>query len=247
LVALEDLSIAIMTHNEMLEFSWLMDRLAPILPHVMEVIVVDDYSDDAMIDLIKRSGAKLFQRKLNKDFSAQRNYMKGLCSGKYILVLDPDELPTPGFLGRLGNIIALAEQNKIDICSVPRLNIIHDGLAPQHDSSYRISDEQLQKQRADHQPRIIRNGPDIRWMKPVHERVVGAKKGFKFPDKVDFAIVHIKHRARARAQNQFYDTIATLSPVKFVEKLGIKPAVKRLAGQLGLLGEPVWINFPEVR
>jgi glycosyltransferase involved in cell wall biosynthesis len=56
-----------------------------------EIIVVDDYSQDQTKILAKKTGAKVFLRHLNKDFSSQRNF--GLLKAKHqwILFIDSDE------------------------------------------------------------------------------------------------------------------------------------------------------------
>lgn len=56
-----------------------------------EIIVLDDYSTDRTIDIAKNFNAKIAQRSLNGDFSAQRNYGLKLAKGEWVLFLDADE------------------------------------------------------------------------------------------------------------------------------------------------------------
>jgi len=56
-----------------------------------EVIVIDDYSDDSTMKLAKKLGAKVFKRKLNGDFAAQRNYGLDKAKGEWVLFIDADE------------------------------------------------------------------------------------------------------------------------------------------------------------
>lgn len=55
-----------------------------------EVIVIDSYSTDNTIDIVKKSSAKLLQRKFD-DFSSQKNYAISKASHDWIFLLDADE------------------------------------------------------------------------------------------------------------------------------------------------------------
>ena len=79
-----------------------------------EVLVIDDYSKDDTARIVKSFGAKVFQRKLNSDFSSQRNYGLEKAKGDWVLFVDADEIvPIPPkyrihdmvFLERWGNRI----------------------------------------------------------------------------------------------------------------------------------------------
>ena len=59
-----------------------------------EVIVVDDDSTDGTLFLAKKYGAKIYQRKLNSNFAAQRNFGLTKAKGKWVLFVDPDEIVT---------------------------------------------------------------------------------------------------------------------------------------------------------
>jgi len=56
-----------------------------------EVIVVDDNSTDKTITIAKKLGAKVFNRDLNDDFSAQRNFGLKITHGEWVLFIDSDE------------------------------------------------------------------------------------------------------------------------------------------------------------
>ncbi len=66
-----------------------------------EIIVVDDYSTDRTIEIVRkiyvgvgldRPIYKVFQRKLNNDFAAQRNFGLGKASNEWVLFIDADEV-----------------------------------------------------------------------------------------------------------------------------------------------------------
>ncbi len=59
-----------------------------------EIIIVDDYSNDATVELVKSLNNKkitLYQRHLENDFSAQRNYGLQKAKGDWVLFVDSDE------------------------------------------------------------------------------------------------------------------------------------------------------------
>jgi glycosyltransferase involved in cell wall biosynthesis len=57
-----------------------------------EVIIIDDFSSDNTVNLAKNLGAKIYQRRLNSDFSSQRNFGLKKAKGDWVLFLDADEL-----------------------------------------------------------------------------------------------------------------------------------------------------------
>lgn len=56
-----------------------------------EIVVVDDYSHDNTIKIAKKFGAQIFQRRLNSDFAAQRNFGLKRAKGDWVLFVDADE------------------------------------------------------------------------------------------------------------------------------------------------------------
>lgn len=61
-----------------------------------EIIVVDSYSTDKTLDIVRKYKIKVYQNHFI-DFSSQRNYALGLTHGDWILYLDSDEVVTEEF------------------------------------------------------------------------------------------------------------------------------------------------------
>lgn len=61
----------------------------------------------------------------------------------------------------------------------------------------------------DYQLRLYRNLPEIKWIKPVHEQLVGYKKVSFLPTDPHFAIRHFKDIERQEAQNKSYEKYNT--------------------------------------
>lgn len=57
-----------------------------------EIVVIDDFSDDKTASIIKDLGAKVYQRHLNDDFAAQRNFALEQVTHDWVLFVDSDEV-----------------------------------------------------------------------------------------------------------------------------------------------------------
>ncbi|MEK7572934.1 MAG: glycosyltransferase family 2 protein [Patescibacteria group bacterium] len=57
-----------------------------------EKLLIDDYSTDNTVDLARKLGAKVFERRLGKDFSAQRNFGISKAKNEWVLFIDADEI-----------------------------------------------------------------------------------------------------------------------------------------------------------
>ena len=74
-----------------------------------EIVIIDDYSKDQTIKLIEQIGSigqktKIFQRHLNNDFTAQRNFGLEKAKGEWVLFVDADERVTPKLAREIGGI-----------------------------------------------------------------------------------------------------------------------------------------------
>ncbi len=56
-----------------------------------EILVIDDGSNDRTVKMARDLGAKVYQRKLDHDFSQQRNFGLKKARGNWILFIDADE------------------------------------------------------------------------------------------------------------------------------------------------------------
>ena len=56
-----------------------------------KIVIIDDYSEDETINIIKNEKVKIFQRKLNGDFAGQRNFGLEKTKGEWVLFVDADE------------------------------------------------------------------------------------------------------------------------------------------------------------
>jgi glycosyltransferase involved in cell wall biosynthesis len=232
------LSYAIMTHNELVEFGWLMDTLRPFLNEHCEIVVLDDFSTPEMVDRIKKEPVRFDQRALNKNFSAQRNHLKNLCRGDFIFHLDTDELPSRELLEELPFLLEGLRRENIDACAVPRLNLFVEGGQPVDARALALSDADLLNRERDDQIRIIRNRRHLVWTNHVHMRLVGIARACRFPQELRYALLHCKTQQRYETQSRFYRSFAS----RHVDKLR-----KSILKRLGLIKQPEWVDFATLR
>ena len=81
------LSAVVLTKNEEVNIKECLKTLS----FCEEVVVVDDESTDKTVEIAKKTGAKVFKRKMNQDFSAQSNFGMKKATGKWVLFVDADE------------------------------------------------------------------------------------------------------------------------------------------------------------
>lgn len=73
-----------------------------------EIIIIDDFSKDRTIDVIKSlnsSKIKIFQRKLENDFSSQRNFGLSKAKGEWVIFIDADEKLSNGLIGEMKDLL----------------------------------------------------------------------------------------------------------------------------------------------
>lgn len=115
------LSVIILTRNEE---NNILDCLEGI-KSLDEVIIIDDFSEDRTLELVKSfdSKIKIFQRKLERDFSAQRNFGLSKVTCEWVLFIDADERVSPDLLSEINSAVI---ENKSDGFLIKRMDIFWD-------------------------------------------------------------------------------------------------------------------------
>ena len=83
-----NVSVIVTTKNEDRNIGACLESVIEQTMPPIEMIVVDNFSEDQTIKIAKQFGAKVYQ--LGPERSAQRNYGVEQAQGKYILYLDAD-------------------------------------------------------------------------------------------------------------------------------------------------------------
>jgi len=213
ITTIPSISFLVFVHNEGRELAALLSKLRPWLDsHIEdELVIVDDFSTDIETkEALRTSGAKVVQHALNGDFSAHKNFGNGQCSKNWICQYDADEYPTESLLENLKELIQM--NPNVELFRLPRVNLVR-GLTPEHAQKWGWQVYWLDAYKdvpcvnmQDHQGRLYRNDPTrIKWVRPVHEVIVGHNSVATIPFDPEFALIHDKTIDRQQLQNSLYD------------------------------------------
>jgi glycosyltransferase involved in cell wall biosynthesis len=141
--------------------------------------VIEYFKDDIVVN----------RRGFDGDFSAQRNYQIEKCSGEYIFLIDPDEMPQEKLIVNMKKMI---EDSNADMVVIPRINIC-PGFT---DEWLKLTGFNVNQAGwinwPDCQTRIIKNIPTIRYSNKLHERLTGFKNPINLNADPTLALWHIK-------------------------------------------------------
>jgi hypothetical protein len=138
-------------------------------------------------------------------FADWKNQLMDLCSGDYIFQIDADEIPNEYLIQSLPEI--LETNSSVEAYVVPRVNTV-EGLTPEHIAKWGWNvNEKGWVNWPDHQWRIYKNSPDIKWKNKVHEVIEGYKTMAQLPAYEDLALYHPKTIERQEKQNNYYNTL----------------------------------------
>lgn len=134
------ISFTILTHNEDESLKKLLTQLFGHVTVFDEIIIVDDYSTNPKtIEILEWAktqfvGCRVFQNKLEKNFSAQKNFAASNCTNPYIFNVDSDELLDENLLKTYKDIIST--NSEVELFFLPRVNTV-EGLTLQHITQWR--------------------------------------------------------------------------------------------------------------
>ena len=203
------ISYGITVHNESEELNTLLDVLVNKSDTEDEIVIVQDGDDKKVEEVISSwmnqyldaKGIYWYTRKLDGNFSDQKNYVIEQCTGDYIFHIDADEYPHETLLTQLKQIL---EINDVDLLWIPRVNTV-DGFTDEDVQrwGWRIS-EQGWVNYPDYQARVFRNREDIRWTRPLHEYISGCDTYSHLPPHESLSLYHPKTKEKQEEQNKFY-------------------------------------------
>ena len=203
------ISYGITVHNESKELNTLLEILVHKSDTEDEIIIVQDGDDKEVGEVISKwmnetldwKGIYWHTRKLDGNFSDQKNYVIEQCTGDYIFHIDADEYPHQTLLTQLKQIL---EINDVDLLWIPRVNTV-DGFTDEDVQrwGWRIS-EQGWVNYPDYQARVFRNREDIRWTRPLHEYITGCDTYSHLPPHEALSLYHPKTKEKQEEQNKFY-------------------------------------------
>ena len=203
------ISYGITVHNESDELNRLLEILIHKTDPEDEIVICVDGKDDA-VEMVLQSWTqqytdskmiKVYQRKLDGDFAAHKNSVIENSTGDYIFHIDADEYPHEILLLQLKTILDI---NDVDLIWIPRVNTV-DGFTEQDVQKWgwRVT-EQGWVNYPDYQARVFRNHEDIKWVRPLHELITGAKTYAHLPPQEELSLYHPKTKEKQEQQNKFY-------------------------------------------
>ena len=113
------LSVGIITFNEENRIGKTLDSVSDIAD---EIIIVDSESTDRTADIAESKGAKVFVEKW-KGYGPQKNSVLEKCNGKWILLIDADEVISKKLKEKINQIINDTSENIPDIYKIKLRNI----------------------------------------------------------------------------------------------------------------------------
>jgi len=205
------ISFCITTKNEGPYVDTLLTQLVPMLVDEDEIVIIDDYSDDEeTIDIIynwrnQNPEISLYQRRLQKDFGAHKNFGIEKCSNPWIFQIDADETLGSALEENVHSLIL--SNPEIELFLIPRVNIVN-GITQEDIKKWKwVQNEKEWNMWPDFQTRIFQNTKNIKWQGKVHERIVGFNTWTHLPEEEEWSLYHIKNIERQRSQNELYRTI----------------------------------------
>jgi glycosyltransferase involved in cell wall biosynthesis len=201
------ISYAITVYNELNEIICLIEFLKSAKRAEDEIVVLfDDKGPDTVWKYLQSQEQfiKIHPANFKNDFAEWKNKLNKLCSGNYIFQIDADELPNEHLIESLP---AILENNQSDIILVPRVNYVK-GITPQHLQAWQWKqNDKGWVQWPDHQWRIYKNTPEIKWKNKLHEILDGYNTYANLPEMEEYALYHYKTIERQEKQNSYYSTL----------------------------------------
>jgi tetratricopeptide (TPR) repeat protein len=142
-----ELSLCAIAKNEE---TYLPQCLISVKDVVDEIIILDTGSSDRTIEIAKDFGARVYHFEWCNDFSAARNEALKYVRGKWVLVLDADEVLTRDVVPDLRQAITI-ERNLV-------INLVRKEVGASQSPYSLVS-------------RLFRNHPEIRFSRPYHAMV----------------------------------------------------------------------------
>ncbi len=215
------ISYGITVYNEAEELQKLLEVLNKNIDKEDEIVVCVDGDDEkveaVLGEYLSENKAIVYKRKLDGNFSDQKNSVIERSSGDYIFHIDADEYPNEILLQQLKQIL---EINDVDLIWIPRVNTV-EGMEQIHIErwGWKVTENGWVNY-PDYQARVFRNHKDIRWTRPLHEYITGCKTYSHLPPHEELSLYHPKTIQKQEQQNLFYNQ-------NFSKEMNVRNGVKK--------------------
>jgi glycosyltransferase involved in cell wall biosynthesis len=200
------ISYGITVYNEAEELEKLLGKLLVSIDEQDEVVICvdgDDKNVKGVIELYSIDSRVIhYNRKLDGNFSDQKNSVIEKSNGDYVFHIDADEYPNKILIQQLKQIL---EINDVDLIWIPRVNTI-EGMKEEHIRrwGWRVTENSWVNY-PDYQARVFRRDESIRWTRPLHEYITGCKTYSHLPPQEELSLYHPKTIEKQEKQNMFYN------------------------------------------
>jgi glycosyltransferase involved in cell wall biosynthesis len=201
------ISYGITVHNESDELNKLLEMLLTRIDEEDEIVICVDGDDKDIQSIIDRHEQHkqiiAYKRKLDGNFSDQKNSVIEKSTGDYIFHIDADEYPHETLLEQLKQIIEM--NDGVDLIWIPRVNTV-EGMTQEDIEKWRWRvTENNWVNYPDYQSRVFRRDKSIRWKRPLHELIDGCKTYAHLPPHEELSLYHPKTMKKQEQQNLFYN------------------------------------------
>ncbi len=186
------LSGLLITKNNGVTLEW---ALRSVVDYLDELIIVDDFSDDNTVEIAEKFGAVVYKNKF-VNFSEQRNYGIGKCSGDWIFTMDADEVMGENF----PQAIKYLRNTRYRAFLFPRYNLVNLDpeviiISPHHYSEWQV--------------RFFVNDGQCYYHHPVHHQLQNCHPRLKIPDINIFHFHYLLHDYDERKKRvDYYESIS---------------------------------------
>lgn len=130
-----------------------------------ELIVVDTGSKDDTVAIAEELGAKTSYFEWNDNFADARNYSMDQATGDWLLILDADE---EFYAPDQAKLLRLIENPEVDSIGLVLRNLFP---SPETQTDESLPNISKHRHTANHLPRLLRNKPEIRYERRIHEDI----------------------------------------------------------------------------
>lgn len=187
------LSYAITVCNESKDLYSLLSFLKRVKDDEDEINILFDtkHGSNSVKNVLEyfKNDITVFERDFCGNFAEHRNFHMKKCTGDYIFVIDPDEMPKEKLIKILKQMI---QDSNADLIAIPRINI-HPGCTQEWLNKHKFHTNEMDWINwPDYQGRIFKNSSDIFYGNKLHENIVGAKNSVAVKADPSLALWHIK-------------------------------------------------------
>ena len=199
------------------EVSLLPRALSSVINIASEIVLVDMTSNDALFELARKFRAKTYKHDLVPFVEVVRNFGISKAQGKWILIMDPDEVVSNDLSEILKEIIYKKEA---DYYRLPRKNIIF-GKWIKHSRWW-----------PDYNIRFFKKGY-VSWDEVIHSIPMTKGRGFDLEEKESNAIVHYHYQSVDQYIDRMnrYTSVQAESLVKKGYKFDWRDLIKKPSGE----------------